>query len=149
MNNEMELYNKISDLLDVQLFAVLATSGSPGPHSVIVSFVSVGGIKELFFLTPRQTRKYHNLKENSTVSLFMDNRSNKISDTQRTIGVEAVGLAEEVSEEDRKKYFSLFLEKYPAMEDFASSPTTAVIRLRVKRYEVVQHFQNVTVLELI
>jgi hypothetical protein len=43
---------------------------------------------------------------------------------------------------------NLYLQKYPEMCDFAAAQNTALIKITVDRYEVVQHFQNVTILEI-
>ena len=139
---------KVADLMNEQLFAVLSTTGTAGLHSVIVSFVSADDMREILFLTPRQTRKFHNIMKYKEVTLFIDNRSNRITDTQRTIGVEAVGRAEEADEDSRERYRNLYLQKYPEMCDFAEAQNTALIKITVDRYEVVQHFQNVTILEI-
>mgnify|MGYP006288610655 FL=1 len=148
MEQEYELAAHMAKLFAEQLFAVLSTTGETGPHSSIVSFVSADDLKSLIFSTPRQTRKYRNLTANPSVSLLIDNRSNRIVDLEQVTAVEARGNAEEVDPDKRYIYKELFEEKYPDMSDFIHSPGNALIRIAVKRFDIVRHFQNVTVLEI-
>ena len=43
---------------------------------------------------------------------------------------------------------SVYLAKQPYMSGFATSPNTAIIQVTVGRYDVVAHFQDVTILEI-
>jgi nitroimidazol reductase NimA-like FMN-containing flavoprotein (pyridoxamine 5'-phosphate oxidase superfamily) len=131
-----------------QLFGVLATQGGTYPHTTIVSFISADDLKSILFLTPKATRKLHNLLERQKVAFFIDNRSNRITDLQRVAGIEAQGRAAEVTGDERERYEQLFLHKYPELQDFAVSPGNALIRITVDIYTVVQHFQEVTILEM-
>ena len=148
MEWEYELALDISKLFSDQLFGVLSTTGESGPHSSIVSFVSADDLKSIIFSTPRQTRKYKNIIGNPAVSLLIDNRSNRIVDLEEVTAVEARGTAEEVDSSRLYMYRELFEEKYPDMGDFIHSPGNALMRVAVRRYDIVRHFQNVTVLEI-
>lgn len=147
MNKKKELLNIIKIIMEKQLFAVFSSSGPEGLHSVIVSFAVSEDLKELLFFTPRQTRKFKNILSDSRVALFVDNRSNEIIDIQRTIGIEVIGEASEAEDGSFSDCLNLYKKKYPEMSDFTTAETTAAIRVTIDRFEVVQHFQNITVLE--
>lgn len=138
----------VATFLSEQLFAILSTQGDRGSHLVIVSFVVTKHLREILFITPRQTRKYENLLHNGQISLYVDNRSNDIRDLQRLTGIEIEGNATEVKEEDRGQYKEFYMAKYPYLKDFADSPTSAFIKVDVSRYEIINHFQNVSILEV-
>jgi hypothetical protein len=38
----------------------------------------------------------------------------------------------------------IYLDRHPQLKTFASSPTTAMFRIEVENYHLVQRFQNVT-----
>ena len=59
MRETEELKALISKLFMTQLFAILSTQGKDGPHSVIVSYFVSSGLRELVFVTTRNTRKYN------------------------------------------------------------------------------------------
>ncbi len=138
----------VADLLTAQLFAVLSTRGEKDLHSVLVAFAASEDMRQIVFVTPRQTRKFENIRKYNSVSLFVDNRTNDITDLQRLLGVEARGTVKEVEGEQRTEYQRMFVAKFPQLSWFVESPGSAVMKLEVQRYDVVYHFQNVTVLEM-
>ncbi|HRZ91215.1 MAG TPA: hypothetical protein P5117_17170, partial [Spirochaetia bacterium] len=68
-------------------------------------------------------------------------------DLMLVTGVEASGSARELAEPDRGAYKELYLAKYPELAEFADAPDTALVRIEVDRYDVVDHFQHLVVLE--
>ena len=88
------------------------------------------------------------LNKHETVSFFIDNRSNSITDLQMIAGIEAQGTAVEVDASVRERYEQLYLDKFPEMEEFAQSPGNAMIKIDVEAYNIVQHFQDVTIVEM-
>lgn len=139
----------IAGFLSEQLFAILSTQSESGPHGVIVSFAAARHLKEIIFVTPRHTRKYENLQENSNISLYIDNRSNEITDIERLCGIEAKGKAYEVSEKEKPIYREIYLTKYPELDDFIDSPGSVIVKIEVTQFEVINHFQNVTTLVML
>ncbi|MDZ7794546.1 MAG: pyridoxamine 5'-phosphate oxidase family protein [Spirochaetia bacterium] len=144
-----EIRRMVAELLSEQLFAVLSTQGEDKLHSVLVAFAPAADMRQIIFVTPRSTRKFENIQKHNYVSLFIDNRKNDITDLQRLIGVEARGEVEEIDAGDRSYYRELFLAKFPHFNWFVESPGNAILGIKVQRYDVVHHFQNVTVLEML
>lgn len=145
---EEDLRISVKRLLARQLFGVLATRGEGGrPHLSIVSFVSVDDLGGLVFATPRSTRKYRYLGERPEVSLFADDRRDRMDDLMLVTGVEVSGTARELTGPDRGAYRGLYLAKYPELAEFADAPDTALVRIEADRYDVVDHFQHLVVLE--
>jgi general stress protein 26 len=143
-----ELPKLVRNIVHTQLFGILATQGERFPHTTIVSFVTADNLRSLIFFTPKSTRKMNFLTARSGVAFFIDNRSNSITDLQRVAGIEVQGSASEVTGTDRERYGELYTEKYPELQDFATSPGNAMIRIEVEAYNIVQHFQDVTILEM-
>ena len=149
MSDSKTLKSKISKLFLQQLFAILSTQGADGPHSVIVCFVVSSGLGELFFVTPRSTRKYNNMISHPVVTLFVDNRHNDLQDLQGLTGVEVKGRAEVATAEDRRYMRDLFLKRFPELDEFYDSPDCALMKIRISRYEVINDFQSMESLEII
>lgn len=142
-----ELRSAVKQLMASELYGVLATqSGSGAPHSSIVAFVSADDLTSVVFVTPRNTRKFANIEARPAVSFFVDNRSDRVDELMRVIGIEAHGNAHELSAEQGCAYRALFLAKYPQMSGFAQAPGSALMRITVSHYDVVDHFQHVLVL---
>ncbi|MFO7729835.1 MAG: pyridoxamine 5'-phosphate oxidase family protein [Spirochaetia bacterium] len=148
MTGSEEIRKMVAELLSEQLFAVLSTQGEQLLHSALVAFAPAADMRQLVFVTPRQTRKFENILEHNYVSLFVDNRKNDITDLQRLIGVEARGEAEEVDSRYHNYYKELLTAKFPQLNWFMDSPGSAIMKINVQRYDVVHHFQNVSVLEI-
>ena len=135
-------------LLGGQLFAVLATAGERAPHLNIVSFVSADELETIVFATPRQTHKFANLQARPQATLFVDNRSNRLRDLEEVFGVEISGTAGEAAGAAAEQYRELYLAKYPQLEGFVGSPGTALMAVKVRRYDVVHRFQDVVFWEV-
>jgi nitroimidazol reductase NimA-like FMN-containing flavoprotein (pyridoxamine 5'-phosphate oxidase superfamily) len=148
MEKNVKISGLIKKTIKDQLFGILATQGREFPHTTIVSFISADNLKSIIFFTPKATRKLKFLSRSGGVSFFIDNRSNRIADLQTVAGIEAQGNAVEIPEKERAGYEELYLNKYPELEDFVRSPGNAMIRIDVVTYNIVQHFQEVTILEI-
>ena len=122
---------------------MLATAGEQAPHLNIVSFAAADELRTILFATPRQTQKYANLRARPQVALFVDNRTNRLRDLEQVHGVEIAGAAEEAADGPAERYRELYLSRFPELEDFLGSPGTALMAVRVRRYDVVHRFQEV------
>lgn len=148
MKTVQQLKSALSALFAEQYFAVLATRCGDDIHTTLVAFAAADDLKTLFVCTPRATRKYSNLKQHPSVSLMVHNSSNLATDIRQAIAVTVSGVADEVAASHLESARSVYLSKQPHMADFATAPNTAMIRIRVDRYDVVAHFQDVTILEI-
>lgn len=140
--------NRIRGLLQSQLLGVLATSQNTAPHACLVAFVVTEDLQRLVFLTSRATRKFSNLVANSNVSMLIDNRSNQAVDFHNAIAVTVIGKAIEQSGSTKDELLALFLARHPDLEPFSREPSTALIEIRVKVYQLVGEFQQVSRLDM-
>lgn len=149
MQDLHQLKSSLAALFAEQFFAVLATRNGDQIHTTLVAFAAVEDLKTIFVCTPRATRKYANLKQHPWVSLMVHNSSNLATDIRQSMAVTVCGVAEEVKTSQLEAARSVYLGKQPHMADFATAPNTAMIEVSVSRYDVVAHFQNVTILEIL
>jgi nitroimidazol reductase NimA-like FMN-containing flavoprotein (pyridoxamine 5'-phosphate oxidase superfamily) len=141
-----ELHSMKKDLQGLfgsQRLAVLATQNQGQPYSSLVAFAASEDLEQLFFATTRATRKYANLSSDPRVAMLIDNRSNEAADFRWAMAVTATGKAGEVEGQEREKVLRIYLAKHPHLEDFVSSPSCALLKIRVERYYVATRFQNV------
>jgi hypothetical protein len=109
----------------------------------LVAFAATDDLKHLAFATTRATRKYANLSADSQVAMLVDNRRNQVSDFENAAAVTAIGKAEEVGGPNRDRLLEVYLAKHPHLKGFATSPTSALIKVTVEKYDVVRRFQHV------
>ena len=146
MNTIESVKKKIIDITSKQLFGVLATSENNKPHTTIIAFHLSSDLETLYFATPRDTKKFRQLSSNTAVSFLIHNSSNLHEDTSQASGITITGEALELP----VTYLLLekFLSKHPHMKRFISSENTAFISVKISRFDIVERFQNVTVLEM-
>lgn len=141
--DQSRLTKVVKELFSSQRLAVLSTQAEKEPYGNLVAFAVSEDLKNIFFATFRKTRKFTNIISNPRVSLVMDNRSNRPSDFQDTVVVTALGRAEEMEESEKGKMLEFFLLRHPDLRAFATPPDCALIEVRVEKYIIVSHFQEV------
>jgi nitroimidazol reductase NimA-like FMN-containing flavoprotein (pyridoxamine 5'-phosphate oxidase superfamily) len=148
LNNVAGLESLLRELFGSQSLAVLATQREGQPFTNLVAFAATDDLKYLAFATTRATRKYANLSADSQVAMLVDNRRNQISDFENAAAVTAIGKAEEAEGEQRDRLMEVYLSKHPHLKGFATSPTCALMKVTVEKYDIVRRFQNVVELRM-
>jgi nitroimidazol reductase NimA-like FMN-containing flavoprotein (pyridoxamine 5'-phosphate oxidase superfamily) len=138
----------LHELFDTQRLAVLGTHSGGQPYGNLVAFAATDDLKNLLLATTRASRKFANMTADARVSMLIDNRSNKVADFRKAVAVSATGKAREVRGREREKFVELYLAKHPHLRDFVSSPTCALLTVRVDKYYLVYRFQNVLELKI-
>jgi hypothetical protein len=140
---EVELRERIGDVLRVSPLGVLATCGPEGPHTSLVGIAFTEDLRAMFFVTTRSSRKFRNLMLTPAASVLVDDRRNKVTDFRDASAVSVVGITREVGERERERSTEIYLERHPYLRGFLSSPTTALLVMAVKGLSLVTRFQKV------
>jgi heme iron utilization protein len=143
LKEEQQIKQILNELFTSQKLAVLGTRQGGQPYGSLVAFAATLDLRNLVFATTRATRKFANLRSDPTVSMVLDNRSNRVTDFRRAVAATALGRAKEVRGKERKKLAEMYLAKHPYLKEFVGSPTCALVKMRVEVYYVVWRFQNV------
>ncbi len=134
----------IQQLMKSQKLAVVSTQLDEQPYASLVAFVGTENLKTIYFVTPKTTRKYHNLTNESRVAILINNSTNAASDFHAAMSVTITGTADEVLPFEKNVALKRYLDKHPYLEDFANSPTCAIIGVTAKSYYLVRNFQQVS-----
>jgi heme iron utilization protein len=148
MNQAQEYREKLVRLLAGQQLAVLASEQPGEPYASLVAFASTCDLTGLVVATTRATRKYMNLTARPQVALLIDNRSNTAADFSDAMAVTAIGQARETTGAEQNTLAQLFIARHPYLEGFVRAPTTALFRIEVERYRLVERFQQVVDLDV-
>ena len=143
-----EIRNILKALFSSQNLAVLSTHTDGQPYASLVAFVASDDLRQIFFATPKTTRKYANLVADSRVALLIDSRMNEESDLHVAVAATAMGNAYEIDKTENDSFITLYLDKHPYLESFIKSPTCSWIRVDIASYYLVRRFQNVMELHL-
>jgi uncharacterized pyridoxamine 5'-phosphate oxidase family protein len=134
----------LREIISTQYFAVLNTIGQGLPHSNLVSFAATVDLKSLVFVTGRNTRKYRNVQDNHNVSLLIDNRTNRPSDTSQATAIAAIGIAREEID-NRSPLRDIFLARHPQLRHFVEAPDSAIMLVTMRKYIVAAFDKTQTV----
>lgn len=137
-----QVTDELNDLFKRQRYCVLATEKDGVPYGNLVAFASTPNLKELMFVTSRDTRKYGNIQANRKVALVIDNRSNEASDLLTGLAVTALGVAEQIPESERERMRAIYLDKHD-LKPFLDADDTVLIRMLVRKYIVVSGLDSV------
>lgn len=148
MKDIIRIKSLLTTLFMDQYFAVLATRSQNFLHTALVAFAASADLKTLFLCTPRATRKYGNLMQYPSVSLLVHDSANLATDIGQSVAVTVTGSASEATGDSLEQARAVYLAKHPNLTVFASSPDTSLIAVDVSRYDVVERFQYVTLLDI-
>ncbi len=70
----IDMINTMKSLLRRKSSCVLATTDGDRPHCSLMAYITSEDAERLFLVTPRNTRKYRNIKHHPNVSLLIDTR---------------------------------------------------------------------------
>ena len=143
MKEKDQIREIILELCSSQKLGVLGTHQGGQPYGSLVAFAATSDLKNFVFATTRATRKFANLRSDPRVSMLLDNRSNRVADFRKAVAATALGRAKEARGKERGNLSKIYLAKHPHLKDFVSSPTCALVKMRVEVYYLVWRFQNV------
>ena len=142
----VSLRERLEELCGSEMSAVLATDGGGQPYTSLVSFALSPDRKGLIFATPKATSKYKNIAKNPRVSVLIDNRSRAKGDIMLGEAITILGLARPVRRGKRwRELAAVLVSKNPALHEFITAPTTALIYIEAAKYIHVGRFQAITV----
>lgn len=144
MNNTPEKTDILKGLCTGQPLAVLATDTGSGPYASLVAFAVTPDLRQFYFATLRDTRKWANLAGNPNVSLLIDNRSNQATDFNQAAAATVLGIAGELNGAELETGLAIFLSRHPHLADFAAATGCALFRVQIASIYLVTRFQNVT-----
>lgn len=148
MKTDPSLQDKLKKLFSSQKLGVLATQQKKNPYTSLIAFACSDDMRQIVFATPKATRKFANIISNSSVSFFIDNRSNRAIDFRKAIGVTVLGSVRQIRKNKNSKLMKLYLSKHPQLDSFLDSQSSAFLCIDIKSFYIVERFQNVTEVHL-
>jgi hypothetical protein len=138
------IQDRIHRLIESQSYAVLCTQGQSQPYGSLVAFAASDDLKNIFFSTPIDTRKYRLLSECENVALVIDSRSIFPQDIMQIEAVTATGRAQIMKTgPDFDHWARLLINRHPHLANFVYAESCALVRVGVIQYFYVGRFQEV------
>jgi nitroimidazol reductase NimA-like FMN-containing flavoprotein (pyridoxamine 5'-phosphate oxidase superfamily) len=144
-----DLRRKVETLLTGQGLGVLATADPDGhPYASLIAFAANAERTEIYFVTPKATRKSANLAHDQRVALLVNNSINQPVDFHEAVAATILGKARLLEGDQREGVLSIYLAKHPYLKQFATSPSCALFAIEVTGVTMVQKFQSVSELSV-
>jgi len=138
------IVERVRHLVTTQPYGVLATHGDGHAYGSLVAFAFSEDLREVFFATPKATRKYRLLSEHDRIALVVDDRPEHVGQMMEVEAITVTGKAREVtSDEDRVACAEQLVARHPQLHSFVAADSCAVFRIEVFRYFHVSRFQEV------
>ena len=135
---------EIKRVLDTHRFAVLATQRGRQPHTSLVAYTPMDGVRRLIFATYRTTRKFSGLLEDGRVALFIGDQGRGASlDRSAESLLTAHGHASEASSAERGTLLHAHTRRHPDLAGFLASTDVALIAVDVSAYQLVASIEDV------
>ncbi len=135
------MIEKMKALVREKDTCVLATVSEGSPHCSLMSYVTDPECRELYMVTHRQTKKYRNLMENSSVSLLIDTRETPGKGEIKALTVS--GVVQKI--EDKAKMDLIrkaLLARHPGLRVFLEDPGAEIFAVRVKSFQLLEGIQD-------
>ena len=149
MNNSMiqessEIQDTIRRVLERNRLAVLATQRKGQPHTSLIAFTPLEGLRFIAFATYRSTLKYKSILEDQRVAILIEDREGDATrHADQRLVLTALGEAILMPAEDRQAHLMTHLARHPNLEEFLSSPDCEFVRVCVHAYQVVSSIDDV------
>ena len=138
----------VYSFLNAQKTLILATCHQFVPNCNLMSFALVSRQCSLIIVTPVNSRKCRNLRQNHNVSLLALDQAALDQDLEKGIVLTLNGRAREVKGSERQDLEQIFLSRNPSLEAFARSSRSAVFFVQVYHLVAVNNFQELRELTL-
>ena len=143
-----EKIEAVRAFLQTQLFGVLATVGSQGPHTNIITYAFTGDLEWLIFSTPEKSRKYKNILSEPRVAFFIDSRPLSTDSIKNAMGVTLKGTAQKISSDDLKIFSDIYLQRHPSMKHFLETSGNCLVGIRVEKLEIITDLIEVEIVKI-
>jgi hypothetical protein len=144
MSNHIPIKKYVEDALLAARLAVLATACDGQPHTSLIAITPVNGMRQLIFVTSRNTLKFHNLQNNGKVAVLIQGEDLNRSGHRKSSALTAFGMAHEILISDHEEVVQTHLERHPDLRNFMQKRDFALILIKVDKYQVVRDIENVS-----
>ncbi len=145
------LITRCLDLLASRDMCVLATCTPEAPHTSLMAYALDADRQHLLMVSPKASKKYANLQRTPMVSCMVDTREEALCHGKDRYAVQALTVTasfDAPSAVEAPALLEQVIAAHPHLESFARKPDTAVIRLKLLAFQLldgVETAQYVTV----
>ena len=127
------MIEKMKSFVKKKTTCVLATAADNNPHCSLMTYVTDDDCREIYMVTSRKTKKFHNLSENPSVSLLIDTREEDYgSQNPKSIALTITGVFTQLADENKKSKIRYEMaSKHPTIRDLTKNPNSEIICVKI------------------
>lgn len=138
----------IKKLITAGSVCVLATVSDGHPHCSLMSYAPADDCREIYMVTKKGTKKYANLRQNPSVSLLIDSRTDKGKGQTKALTVTGI-FQDCVSAEQQRQIRQRLLTRHPDLKAFFDDDDAEIIMVKVTTLQLLDglkdaHFEEIT-----
>jgi len=141
--SDIDIEDTIRRVLERNRLAVLATQRDGQPHTSLMAFTPLEGLRFLAFATYRKTVKYASIQRDRRVAILVEDREGDAGHSGRRLVLTALGKAIETRPEERQTHLAAHAARHPDLQKFLSSLECEFVRVAVHAYQVVSGVDDV------
>jgi len=130
---ETDIREKINTLIKRQYRCVLATSSENRPLCSLMAYASNASCNEIYLMTLKNSRKYHNMCENPAVSILIDTRQDTPGLGQNeTMALTLSGhFDRNIDDTERGRILKELARRHPELKEFFETPEMEPVKIIV------------------
>lgn len=121
-----DMINKMKSLLRRKSSCVLATTDGDTPHCSLMAYITPEVADRMFLITPRNTRKYRNIKHHPNVSLLIDTRGEQARNNTQALTLNGTCYTLD-DHEEVSIVREAFSRHHPHLHDFIFNENVAIL----------------------
>lgn len=129
------MLDSVKELLQDNALCVLCTAGEGIPHCSLMTYVLSEDLKTVYMVTFRDSRKYRNLLENSTVSLLIDNRQRlAFSSEEPVASITFEGIHKQLNPVEGERARLHFADRHVELNEILKNPDCVIFGIELKTF---------------
>jgi nitroimidazol reductase NimA-like FMN-containing flavoprotein (pyridoxamine 5'-phosphate oxidase superfamily) len=131
---DSRLHEKVCALIQGQGTCVLATASENQPYCSLMAYTTNNACSEIYLITHKESRKYHNIIKNPVVSLLIDTRQDRSkSEYAETMALTLSGRFQPITERlERERIREELFQRHPEFRKFFKAQEGEPLRVIIE-----------------
>lgn len=129
------MIDAVKEMLKDNTLCVLCTVGGGLPYCSLMTYVLSDDLKTVYMVTVRESRKYRNLLENSSVSLLIDNRQRlDLTSDEAVASITFGGVHRQLDSLETEGVRAQLTLRHAELKDILNHPDAVIFGIQLKSF---------------
>nr|WP_320024774.1 pyridoxamine 5'-phosphate oxidase family protein [uncultured Acetobacterium sp.] len=126
---------KVATILRENTLGVLCTESNGNPHCSLMTYIMMDDLNVLYIVSTLESRKYKNLLVNPRVSVLVDTRQNRGTNTAGNIvSITFEGLFQPLADSETQMIQTHLALAHPELNDILNNPDCVIFGIHLKSF---------------